>query len=153
MFNILLVMYLIGRAPTWWFGIFYIYDAPSVVVSHMHRYYALQLILGRARGFSSRPATILLLFIEVDRQNARPSEVLATERLVFFSEVYRERARQRYCSDQRGTQTELPAVESPHDREARLFQRRLIDGERERARQRPATHYRSVLSSGSFTAT
>ena len=37
------------------------------------------------------------------------------------------------ASVQRGRQTERPAVESPHDREARIFQGRLQD--RERARQ------------------
>ena len=36
------------------------------------------------QGFSPRPATILLLFKEVDRQNARTSKVLTTGRLVFF---------------------------------------------------------------------
>ena len=56
-----------------------IFDAPSVLVMRMRRYYALQLILGQ--GFS---ATMLLLFEEVDRQNAGPSKVLMTERLIFF---------------------------------------------------------------------
>ena len=45
-------------------------------------------------------ATILLLFQEADRQNARPSKVLTTERLVdrFQGRLRdRERARQRYC--------------------------------------------------------
>ena len=49
----------------------------------MCRYYALKLILGQ--GFS---ATILLLFEEVDRQNAGPSKVLMTERLIVFSDYY-----------------------------------------------------------------
>ena len=45
-------------------------------------------------------ATILLLFQEADRQNARPSKVLTTARLVdrFQGRLRdRERARQRYC--------------------------------------------------------
>ena len=95
--------------PSGFFGWNFIYDAPSVVVMRMRWYYALQKIFGQARGFSSRPAIILLLFKKVDRQNT-------------------------------------PSVRSPHDRSARLFQQRLIDGERERARQRWATHYHSVAT-------
>ena len=61
----------------------WIFYAPSVLVMRMRRYYALQLILGQ--GFS---ATMLLLFEEVDRQNAGPSKVLMTERLIFFCDYY-----------------------------------------------------------------
>ena len=58
-----------------------IYDAPSVVVMRMRRYYALQLILrGPVVQFTSSNDTA------------------------------------------RGRQTERPAIESPHDREARPFQ-------------------------------
>ena len=83
-------------------GIFYINLSPSVVVMRMRRYYALQLILGWVRWFSSRPATILTASVhtEVDKQNARPSKVLTTERLVFFSEDYKIESGQgneRYC--------------------------------------------------------
>ena len=109
--------------------------------------------MGGARWLSSRPATILLLLTEVDRENAWPSKVLTTERLVFVSDDYEIESGQGNdtASVQRGRQTERPAVESPHDREARLFQRRFRG---ERARQRRTTHYRSVLLfSGSFTAT
>ena len=54
---------------------------------------------------------------------ARPSKVLTTERLVFFRGDYQIESGQRNdtASGPRGRQAERPAVESPHDRQARLF--------------------------------
>jgi hypothetical protein len=54
---------------------------------------------------------------------ARPSKVLTTERLVFFRDDYEIESGQSNdtASVPRGRQTERPAVESPHDREACLF--------------------------------
>jgi hypothetical protein len=54
---------------------------------------------------------------------ARPSKVLTTERLVFFRDHYEILSGQGNdtASVPRGRQTERPAVESPHDREACLF--------------------------------
>ena len=65
-------------------------------------------------------ATILLLVQEVDRQNARPSKVLTTDRLVFFSDDESGQGNDT-ASGPRGRQTERPAVESPHYREASSF--------------------------------
>ena len=98
-------------------------ELPSVVVMRMRRYYALQLILGGPGGTSSERRYSLLLFTEVDRQNARPSKVLTTERLVFFSDDYEIESGQGNdtAAVNRGRQTERPAIESPNDREACLF--------------------------------
>ena len=53
---------------------------------------------------------------------ARPSKVFTTEKLVFFSDNYEILSGQgNHTAVPRGRQTERPAVESPHDREARLF--------------------------------
>ena len=54
---------------------------------------------------------------------ARPSKVLTTERLVFFRGDYEIESGQGNdtASVSRGRQTERPAVESPHGRDARLF--------------------------------
>ena len=114
--------------------------------------------IGPGPGFQFTPSNDIYSFCS-QTQTARPSKVLTTERLVSFSDDYEIESGQGYdtASVQRGRQIECPAVESPHDREARLFQRRLRDGERERARQRRAIYTLRflcyVLSSGSFTAT
>ena len=54
---------------------------------------------------------------------ARPSKVLTTERLVLFRDEYEIESGQGNdtASDPRGRQTERPAFESPHDREACPF--------------------------------
>ena len=71
------------------------------------------MVLCGARWFSSRPATILLLFTEVDRENAWPSKVLTTERLVFVSDDYEIESMQGNdtASVQRGRQTECFTTE------------------------------------------
>ena len=58
---------------------------PSVVVMRMRRYYAIG--RGPAAVHVQQPYS-LLLFTEVDIQNARPSKILTTERLVFFGDDY-----------------------------------------------------------------
>ena len=102
-------------------GIFYLYIMPGRRKSSRQRGSSFSGTITRSR------ATILLL---VDRQNAGPSKVLTTERLVFFRDDYEIESNDTAS----GRQTERRAVESPHDREARLFQGPLRD--RERARQR-----------------
>ena len=71
-------------------------DAASVEKSRQTEHLAVESPHGReARLFPvtitrsrAGKATTLILFKEVDRQNARPSKVLTTERLVFFSDDY-----------------------------------------------------------------
>ena len=112
-------------------GIFYLYIMPGRRKSSRQRGSSFSGTITRSR------ATILLL---VDRQNAGPSKVLTTERLVFFRDHYEIESGQGNdtASVPRGRQTERPAITRSTER--LVFSETIRDGEGERA------HYLSVAT-------